>query len=136
MDRVLVEQKVESIRRCLERVRTRLPSTVEALKADPDAQDIVSLNLTRAVQLCIDISAHWLSEHSEYPAPKTMGQTFEVLAAGGLIETELAIRMKKAVGFRNIMVHSYDEIDWEIVYVISKDYLSDFKAFVSAILNS
>ncbi|WP_028672431.1 type VII toxin-antitoxin system HepT family RNase toxin, partial [Saccharospirillum impatiens] len=116
MDRAVVDQKVESLRRCLDRVRTRLPSTVEALQNDPDSQDIVSLNLTRAVQLCIDLAAHWLAEHGDYPVPKTIGQTFDVLASGGLIDSELASRMKKAVGFRNIMVHSYDEIDWAIVH--------------------
>lgn len=136
MDRAIVDQKIESLRRCLERVRTRLPSTVEALQSDPDAQDIVALNLTRAVQLCIDLAAHWLSEHGGYPAPKTMGQTFDVLATAELIDTELANRMKKAVGFRNIMVHSYDEIDWAIVHAIGHTYLDDFKAFARAILES
>ncbi|HET8902780.1 MAG TPA: DUF86 domain-containing protein [Saccharospirillum sp.] len=136
MDRAIVDQKIESLRRCLERVRTRLPSTVEALQSDPDAQDIVALNLTRAVQLCIDLAAHWLSEHGEYPAPKTMGQTFDVLASAGLVDPELANRMKKAVGFRNIMVHSYDEIDWAIVHAIGHNYLNDFKAFAQAILKT
>jgi uncharacterized protein YutE (UPF0331/DUF86 family) len=106
MDRAIVDQKIESLRRCLERGRTRLPSTVEALQSDPDAQGIVSLNLTRGVQLCIDLAAHWLSEHGDYPAPKIMSQTFDVFTKAGLIDSELASRMKKALGFRNIMVHS------------------------------
>ena len=63
-----------------------------------------------------------------------MGQTFDVLATAGLIDPELANRMKKAVGFRNIMVHSYDEIDWAIVHTIGHTYLDDFKAFAKAIL--
>lgn len=136
MDRSIVDQKIESLRRCLERVSTKLPPTVQALQNDPDAQDIVSLNLTRAVQLCIDLAAHWLSDQGQYPAPKTMGQTFDVLAEAGLIEPELAHRMKKAVGFRNVMVHSYDEIDWAIVHAIGHNHLDDFKAYARAILTS
>jgi len=136
MDRAVVDQNVESLCRCLDRVSTRLPSTVEALQNNPDSQDIVSLNLTRAVQLCIDPAAYWLAEHDDNPAPKTMGQNFDALANAGLIDSKLASRMKKAVGFRNIMVHSYDEIDWAIVHAIGSNYLDDFKAFARAILKT
>lgn len=136
MDRALIDQKLESLRRCVQRVESRLPDSLESLKSDADAQDIVALNLTRAVQLCVDIAAHWLAEHSEMAAPKTMGQTFEALGRAGLIDEALAGRLKKAVGFRNVMVHSYDEIDWEIVYAIGHRHLDDFKVFARAFLSS
>jgi len=132
VDRILIDQKLESLRRCIQRVESKLPDSVEALKEDLDAQDIVALNLTRAVQICVDIAAHWLADHSEALAPKTMGQTFEALSQAGFIEKELAERMKKAVGFRNVMVHSYDEIDWAIVYAIGHRHLDDFKVFTRA----
>ena len=67
-------------------------------------QDIISLNLTRAVQMCVDIASHWLAEHAEATSPKTMGQTFEALATSGVIDHGLAQRMRKSVGFRNVMV--------------------------------
>jgi uncharacterized protein YutE (UPF0331/DUF86 family) len=41
--------------------------------------------------------------------------------------------MKKAVGFRNIAVHSYRTIDWEIVYNICHQNLDDFKRFARAV---
>ena len=78
MDREVIEQKTESLRRCVERVRQKRPATAAALAGDPDAQDILTLNLSRAVQLCVDIGAHLIAEHSK-PAPDTMGQTFDVL---------------------------------------------------------
>lgn len=134
MDRALIEEKIESLRRCIQRVEQKLPASLTELLSDVDAQDIVALNLTRAVQLCVDMSAHWLAEHSDAPAPKTMGQGFDALAKVGVIESALAERMKKAVGFRNVMVHSYDEIDWAIVYAIGNRHLDDFKLFARALL--
>lgn len=128
----VVEQKLESLRRCVRRVEAKIPGTLSELVSDLDAQDIVSLNLTRAVQICIDIGAHWLAAHSEQPAPETMGQTFDALAEAGKIGHDLAIQMKKAVGFRNVMVHSYDEINWAVVHAIGTQHLSDFKAFARA----
>jgi uncharacterized protein YutE (UPF0331/DUF86 family) len=42
--------------------------------------------------------------------------------------------MRKAVGFRNIAVHDYEEVSFEIVYTIAKHKLIDFKSFVKQIL--
>jgi uncharacterized protein YutE (UPF0331/DUF86 family) len=41
--------------------------------------------------------------------------------------------MRKAVGFRNIATHNYDQINWEIVHSIVKHHLDDFAAFARVI---
>lgn len=132
MDRLIVERKLESLRRCLTRVRERCPSDVDALAASADLQDIVVLNLSRAVQICVDLALHALSSKDE-PIPDTMGQAFDRLAQAGLIPSELAIRLRKAVGFRNVAVHSYSSIDWAIVHAIATRHLGDFDAFARQI---
>jgi len=135
MDREVIEQKIESLRRCVDRVRLKTPATAAILAGDPDAQDILTLNLTRAVQLCVDIGAHLIAAKDK-PAPDTMGQTFDVLTDMGVLSTELAVRMKKAVGFRNIAVHNYEAIDWEIAHAIAVRHIDDFSAFASAVVDS
>ena len=72
MDQVILAQKLESLRRCIRRVEEKTPGGVDQLVQDPDIQDILVLNLTRAVQLCVDIGSHVISETDE-PAPTTMG---------------------------------------------------------------
>ena len=57
MDPDLISEKLESLRRCLQRVQKKCPATPEELMEDPDLQDIISLNLTRAVQLSVDTVA-------------------------------------------------------------------------------
>lgn len=132
MDRLLIEQKLESLRRCIRRVRQKCPDTAAQLAADPDAQDILSLNLTRSVQLSVDIGAHIIAA-LESPPPNTMGQTFDALAEAGVLPQELTDRLKKAVGFRNIAIHSYEKIDWHIVHAISSQNLGDFADFARVI---
>ena len=134
MDRAVIDRKLESLRRGLERVEERRPATLEALLGDADAQDILSLNLTRAVQLCVDIGAHVLAD-LEGPAPETMGGTFEALAAAGVLDAELSSRMRAAVGFRNVAIHSYQEIDRAIVFAISREHLVDFERFARAVID-
>ena len=53
MDRGVVTARLESLRRCLLRLEERCPVDLATLLQDLDAQDIVSLDLTRAVQLAL-----------------------------------------------------------------------------------
>lgn len=132
MDREVVEQKLESLRRCLRRIETKCPADAATLAVDMDLQDIVSLNLSRAVQISVDIGAHLIAGMEVQP-PDTMGQTFDLLAQEGVLNIELANSLKKAVGFRNIAVHSYESINWDIVHSIVKYHLSDFSAFAKVV---
>lgn len=132
MDQVILDHKLESLRRCIKRVEEKTPPHVSQLIEDQDIQDILVLNLTRAVQLCADIGSHVISE-SEEPAPTTMGDVFSTLENLGAITSITCKSMRKAVGFRNIAVHNYDVINWEIVYAICNNLIVDFRRFASEI---
>ncbi len=95
------------------------------------AQDILAVNLSRAVQLCVDIAAHIIAE-SNVAAPSTMAESFDVLAQIGAIDSAAAVKMKKSVGFRNVAVHQYQAIDWRIVHSICSKNIDDFRDFASA----
>ena len=94
MDREVVEQKLESLRRCLQRIETKCPTDAATLIADIDLQDIVSLNLSRAVQISVDIGAHLIAS-MEVPPPDNMGQVFDLLAKEGVLNNELANNLNK-----------------------------------------
>ena len=133
MDKLIIENKIESLRKCLLRVETRCPDSVASLLQDVDAQDVLVLNLSRAIQLCVDISVHILTQ-LEQTIPDTMGKAFGELASAGIIDEKLANEMRKAVGFRNIAVHDYEEINYEIVYAIAQKKLVNFRLFVKQVL--
>lgn len=132
MDAVIVREKLESLRLCTMRVQEKTPPELGGLIADPDIQDIVVLNLTRAIQLCVDIGSHILSD-ADATAPVTMGGVFGALQQLGAITPGTREAMTKAVGFRNIAVHNYTAIDWEIVFAICTRSLADFRRFAREI---
>ncbi len=132
MDRLIVATKTDSILRCIERIRSRLPATLDDFLHDLDAQDVVILNLTRCVQLSVDIAMHICATSTD-KLPQTMGQTFDVLLEMNIIDQEIMTKMKKSVGFRNIAVHNYDEIDLKLTYEIASDHLNDFIRFIQQI---
>lgn len=133
MDRQVVNEKLESLRRCVQRIADKTPATVDVLARDLDVQDVIALNLMRAVQLCVDIAAH-MTVDDQLAAPAAMGESFDRLAQRGVIDAALAARMRKAVGFRNIAVHNYQVVDWTIVYAICTSNLPDFRAFAAAVV--
>jgi uncharacterized protein YutE (UPF0331/DUF86 family) len=132
MDKSVILQKLDSLARCVERIEAKCPPSAGALMADVDAQDILSLNLERAVQMAVDVALHAVS--GAQPAPLTMGEAFGSLAGAQVIRTGTAERMRKAVGFRNIAVHQYQRLDWEIVWRLAKEHTGDFKEFAKEIL--
>lgn len=132
MDPVIVREKLESLRRCIARVESRRPAQVSALEHDPDLQDIIVLNLTRAIQICVDIGTHILSS-AEAAAPRTMGDVFTRLEELKLVAPPTASALRGAVGFRNLAVHNYDAINWAIVHALSHRHLEDFRRFAAEI---
>ncbi len=132
MDRQVIDQKLESLRRCLLRIQEKFPADAAELQSNFDLQDIIALNLSRAVQLTVDIGSHIISTMN-MPAPETMGQTFEILAQQQVLSANVADQLKKSVGFRNIAVHNYEAINWQIVHSIVDEHLEDFTSFAKAV---
>lgn len=129
MDKAILIAKMESLRHCINRIQSQMPESSEALAKNYDLQDIISINLERAVQLCVDIAAHILADRN-MPAPSTMSACFDELQKEGCLPEILANQLKKAVGFRNISVHAYQDIDWNVVFSIVTTRLPDFSDFI------
>jgi len=135
MDKDVLMNKLESLRRCVQRVQDKAPVSSDLLKGDYDLQDIIVLNLERAVQTCVDIGLHIISD-LEIPVPDTMSETFRSLNKAGYLDDLATERMTKAVGFRNTAVHAYQEMDWEIVFRIITEHLDDFRDFSRQIMRA
>ncbi len=132
MDKEVLETKLEALIRCVHRIKDQNISTLEELESNLDKQEIIILNLQRAVQICVDIGNHILLDY-DTQTPSTMAETFKFLAENKLISEQNALDLSHAVGFRNIAVHQYENIDCNIVFSIINSHLEDFKVFSEAI---
>ena len=131
MDKVLLQKKLEMLVRCIERIKSQNVSSLEELESNLDKQEIIILNLQRAVQICIDIGNHILLDYSV--TPTTMADTFKSMAEKGIISDSNAANLAKAVAFRNIAVHQYDTLDNKIIFDIINNHLVDFSDFAASI---
>jgi uncharacterized protein YutE (UPF0331/DUF86 family) len=132
MDKEVISAKLETLRRYIQRIKDKTPASAAILLEDYDLQDIICINLERAVQTCVDLASHIIAESDLQPAG-SMAESFEQLRRLKLISDELATRMKKAVGFRNVAVHAYQEINWKMVYAIITTRLTDFVDFAKTV---
>jgi uncharacterized protein YutE (UPF0331/DUF86 family) len=76
---------------------------------------------------------HIVSEH-RLGLPQSSRDAFDLLCKNSLIDEALANRMKAMVGFRNIAVHDYQNINIEILKQIVEKHLNDFKVYTKRIL--
>lgn len=129
----VIYAKIENLRRCVSRIQSKTPSDSLVLLEDYDIQDIISINLERAIQVCVDIASHIIAD-SDAIAPDSMKKSFNVLSRLEFIDAETADKLIAAVGFRNIAVHAYQEVDWNIVYSIITKELSVFNSFAKQIV--
>ena len=130
VDRDLVLAKVETLERSLARIDTaRVRPGLDAL----DRQDITVLNLQRAVQAMLDLAAHVVAREG-LGVPEDLAACFALLERAGILDAELADRMRRMTGFRNVAVHEYRKLDPDIVDSIVHDRLGDLRAFAKTIL--
>lgn len=132
MDSDLILVKLDSLKRSVERIELKRPKNREDLNDNFDLQDILVVNLERTVQTAVDIALHILSD-LKVPAPDTMSESFRILEKHGILSSELSARLFSAVGFRNVAVHQYQKIDWDIVYHIIWNEVEDFRRFAVAV---
>jgi uncharacterized protein YutE (UPF0331/DUF86 family) len=132
MNSLVIASKLESLRRCLDRITSKKPESLDQLLENIDMQDNLALKLERSIQLCVDIANHILSNLDDSPA-MSMAESFERLSDNEIISKEMAGNLRRAVGFRNLSVHAYDKIDWNLVWTNFESDLGDLVNFVEII---
>ena len=132
MDAVLV-RKAASLEGCLARVRDKYVGREAEFDSNIDLQDIVVLNLQRACQLAIDMALR-IGRVRRLAFPSDTAEIFRILVQARLIDRELGDSLRRLVGFHNVAVHEYQELDLAKVRAIIETRLDDLGAFVKAML--
>jgi len=88
----------------------------------------IKYTFVTAIEACVDVAQHICATEGWGP-PADNGDAVRLLGEHGVLTAELATSMRKAVGFRNVLVHDYIEVDDEIVVGRLKS-LGDLDEFV------
>ena len=128
-DRDLVAKKLTRIVTCLHELKTL--ASVDRLRDDVRERRFVEHTLQIAIQSALDVASHIASDQ-RLGEPETNRTLFQLLANAGLLSNELAQRLAQMAGFRNILVHGYDEVQIQILEDVLTNHLGDLEDFVAA----
>ncbi|MFZ4858315.1 MAG: type VII toxin-antitoxin system HepT family RNase toxin [Desulfuromonadaceae bacterium] len=133
VDKALVFRKVASLSEYQKQVSEYSALTVEQYRGDWKIQRIVERTLQMMIELCADIANHVISDNG-LRTPETYADTFRVLAENNILAPDKLAVMEKMSKFRNIVVHQYETVDAEIVILVLRRHLDDFRQFSDSVI--
>lgn len=133
IDDVILNKK-ESIERCIMQIRAyyEKPSDIP-FEEDFFKQDAIAINIQRALELCIDLANH-VVKRKRLGIPKGSKESFALLAQAGIIPKKLLKQLEGMVGFRNTLVHVYQELEIRIMKDVIEHHLDDLILFTVHIM--
>jgi len=132
----IVLNKKESIERCIKQIRVYYALPSERCFADDYLkQDAIAVNMQRACEQCIDLANHTI-KRKKLGLPKASKASFRLLAQNDILPQELARNLENMVGFRNILVHQYQELDIQLMIAVIKHHLDDLIDFTNYIVQA
>ncbi len=131
LEKDAILSKISIIKNCLNTIHKATNLDPEKLD-DFMVEDVFVLNLQRAVQASIDI-ANIIIAMKGWRLPASYKDSFKELLKQKIIDKATFEQMSKMVGFRNIAVHEYQELDRAILSSILQNNLKDLEQFYSLI---
>ena len=94
--------------------------------------DALTLNVERACQAAIDLAMHVVAaEH--LGMPQSQADAFRLLADAKRLSHKLSERMIGMCGFRNVLVHQYQELEIDILHQVATERWQDLVALCDAV---
>ncbi|MBH0182794.1 MAG: DUF86 domain-containing protein [Nitrospira sp.] len=131
----VILNKAASIERCLQRIQDEYAGNKQNLADNQTKQDAIVLNLQRACETAIDLAMYVVSQR-KLGVPQDSRDAFTLLETAEILPPDLATRMQRMVGFRNMAVHQYARLNLDIIQAIITKQLDDFRAFSSTIVKA
>ena len=125
-------QKITSLQRCVARAREAYAAAGTDFRTDYNLQDAAILNVIRACDTAIDL-ANMAIRRRQLGVPNESRDSFAILVREGIIDPGLGDRLKKMIGFRNLAVHQYRELNLDIVISVILRNLDDLLSFAQVV---
>jgi len=114
----------------LEKLKSTL--TLEDLKKDKTKEWAIRYGFYESIQILIDISCHLVVKYN-LGDPKSYSECIELLKKFEYISEELAEKLIKMVGLRNLLAYEYIKIDPQKLLNYFQN-LGDFYEFIKSVV--
>jgi uncharacterized protein YutE (UPF0331/DUF86 family) len=128
----LIFGKIAAIERSVKRAREEFAAAGTSFRSDFTRQDAAILNILRGCEQALDL-ANILIRERKLGMPQSSRDSFKLLVDAGLIGHELGAGLQRMIGFRNIAVHQYQQLELAIVEAILLRDLEDLLVYAGTI---
>jgi uncharacterized protein YutE (UPF0331/DUF86 family) len=125
-------QKITSLQRCVARAREAYAAAGAEVRSNYNLQDAAILNVIRACDVAIDL-ANMSIRKRHLGIPNESRDSFAILVRANIIAPDLGDRLKRMVGFGNLAVHQYRELNLDILDAVIRNNLDDLLGFAQAV---
>ena len=132
VDADVLARRAASVAHHVDRIRAKGPPAAASLEADEDLRNTVLMDLLQAIQSCMDLAVH-VCAHESLGTIEGPASAFALLAANGVLDDDLSVRLAGAVGMRNIIVHRYGAVSLGEIAGALQRGLRDLERFIEAV---
>lgn len=129
-DPELLAKKISFIETCVAELRRM--ARPEEMEEDIREERFIEHTLQLAIQAAQDVASHIVSDE-RLGEPRTNRELFDLLVRAGWITAAEAAPLGNMVGFRNILVHGYGDVDLAVVRDVLENHLDDLLRFASIV---
>ncbi len=129
-DEDLVAKKLAQIETYVAELRS--VGRPQAIYDDLTQERFIEHTLQIAIQAALDVASHIVSD-DRLGEPTSNRALFELMARHGWISEDRMPTLRDVVGFRNILVHGYCDVNLDVVRTIVEDHLDDLLDYVAEI---
>ena len=138
LEEEFINRKINLIREDLGKLEHLRGLTIDEIAKDWLKYSALKNVLMEIIGRGIDINEHLILELMEKPeveAPRSYRETFLALAKLKILPENFARQIAKSAGFRNAVVHDYNEIDRYIIYRKVDDIIEEYGKYCGYVLD-
>lgn len=133
VDKEVILDRLSIIKNSVKRLRELATIPEEEFISDGDCFAIAEHHLRRSLEAVLDIGRH-ICVKDTLGQPQDYTEVFDILGKNGILNKEFAEDIKGMAGYRNRLVHMYNQISVDEVYDILQNKLEDFNTYNRQIL--
>ncbi|MEW6408325.1 MAG: DUF86 domain-containing protein [Patescibacteria group bacterium] len=128
----VVENKISAVKKYLKILEDFKKYSQSEIEKNIETKGAVERYLYLATQAAIDLAEAFIA-YKNFRKPTTLSENFYILNEEKIISSEITEKMVKMTDFRNIVVHDYEKINYNIVYNILQNNLKNIEEFAKII---
>lgn len=126
VDAEILRRRLEKLNESLDYLEQAQVYTFEEFVSDIEVHSAVERNLQLAIEALNDMASHVVADEGLGTVEQAQDLP-SIFEEQDLIDSELRDTWSDMIGFRNVLVHDYVDLDRELVYEVVQERLDDIE---------